>query len=130
MNSKLNQLFTDSEPLDVESVVSVLKQYVRIKQDTNEIFFTENGNKVTVYKKILLFALARKLLKNERSIDTESFSARLVSKKLQIKKGSIDSSFNMLRGKGFIVGSGTNYEIPNYKIGEILTLFEKGNNHD
>ena len=130
MNSKLNQLFTNSEPLDVESVVSILKRYVRIKQDTNEIFFTENGNKVIVYKKILLFALARKLLKTEGIINTESFSAQLTSEKLQIKKGSIDSSFNGLKGKGFILGSGDEYVIPNYKIGEILALFKEENNHD
>lgn len=124
-NSTINELFTDNEPIDMESIIQLLKQYVRVKRDTNEVFFTEDGNKASVLRKILIFALTHKLLKVEGFIETESISARLVSEKLQIKKGSIDSSFNRLRGKGFIIGSGADYVIPHYKIGEIITLLKE-----
>lgn len=127
-NSNLDALFTDSEPLDLESIIQVLKEFVRVKRDNKDIFFTEAGNKTSVPKRILLFALTRKLLKSEGHIENDTFSAKETSKELQTPKGSIDSAFNWLRGKGYILGSGTDYLIPNYKIGEILTILKEKKN--
>ena len=126
-NSPINELFTDSDPLDTEAVVKVIKVFIRIKRETNEIFFTETGNKLSVVKRIILFGLGRKLLKIEKIIETDSFSAKEIAQKLQLIKGTVDASFHSLRGKGFIIGSGSDYVIPNYKISNVLSLLEEKN---
>jgi len=60
--------------------------------------------------------LGKKLLKVEKYVDTESISAKEIAERLQLKKGTVDGLFNNLRGKSYILGSGSDYMIPNYKI--------------
>ena len=123
-SSPINELFTDTEPIDINMIVDVLKSFIRIKRDTNEIFFTEAGNKASVIERILIFALARKVLKVGGHIDSESFSAKGVSDLLQLKKGTVDATFSTLRNKSFILGKGSEYVLPNYKITDILKLLK------
>jgi hypothetical protein len=125
--SPIDELFTDSEPLNISAIVDALKRFIRIKRETHEIFFTDEGNNISILKRILVFGLGKKLLKVEEYIDTESFSAKEVSERLQIKKGTVDGLFNSLRGKSYILGSGSDYTIPNYKITDILALLEEKN---
>lgn len=125
--SPINELFTDTEPIDVNTIVSVLKNFIRIKRDTNEIFFTEVGNQATAIERILIFALGRKVLKVGGHIDSESFSAKEVSALLQLKKGTVDATFSILRNKSFILGSGSKYVLPNYKITDALNLLKSKN---
>ena len=126
-NSAINDLFTDNEPIDKVSIVNVLKKFIRIKKESNEIFLTDIGNELNVVKRILVFGIGKKLLKMENYIETDSFSAKEVAEKLQLKKGTVDASFNTLRTKGYILGSGSEYIIPNYKISDILVLLEEKN---
>lgn len=126
-NSTLDDLFTDSEPLDLKSIIPVLRDFVRIKRDSKVIFFTEAGHQVSVFKKILLFGLTKKILKTEGHIENDSFSARDAHQTLKIPKGSIDSAFNGLKARGYILGSGTDYVIPNYKISNILAILKENN---
>lgn len=125
--SPINDLFTDSEPIDVQNIVEVLKLFIRIKRDTNEIFFTEAGNQTSAIKRIMIFGLGRKILKVGGHIDTESFSAKDVSDLLQLKKGTVDATFNILRSKSLILGSGSSYIVPNYKITDVLSLLRSKN---
>lgn len=125
--SPIDELFTDNEPLDATKIVSVLKKFIRIKRETHEIFFTDEGNKVSIIKRILIFGLGKKLLKYEKYLETESFSAKDISEELQLKKGTVDGLFNTLRGKSHILGSGSDYVIPNYKINDILEILEEKN---
>lgn len=125
--SPINELFVDTEPIDVNTIVKELKIFIRIKRDTNEIFFTEVGNRASAVEKILIFALGRKILKVNGHIDSESFSAKEVSDLLQLKKGTVDATFSILRNKSFILGSGSEYVLPNYKITDVLNLL-KGKN--
>lgn len=122
--SPIDELFTDSEPLDTTMVVNSLKRFIRIKRESHEIFFTDEGNEVSILKRILIFGLGKKLLKLEQYIDSESFSAKEITERLQLKKGTVDGLFNNLRSKSYILGSGSDYLIPNYKINNILTLLE------
>lgn len=125
--SPISELFTDTEPLDVNAIVSVLKLFIRIKRDTNEIFFTEVGNQSSAIERILIFALGRKVLKVGGHIESESFSAKEVSDLLQLKKGTVDATFSILRNKSFILGSGSEYLLPNYKITDVLNLLKSKN---
>ena len=125
--SPIDELFTDSEPLDTITIVNALKRFIRIKRETHEIFFTDEGHRISILKRILVFGLGKKLLKVENYTEAESFSAKEISEELQLKKGTVDGLFNSLRNKSYILGSGSDYSIPNYKIHDILKLLEEKN---
>ena len=114
--SKINELFTSSGPVDTDSVVATLKPLLQIQSETKEMFLTHEGMSLSVAHKVLIYGLAKKLMKIEELIESENFSATQVAKELTINKGSVDSSFNKLRHLGLIVGSGKNYTIPNSKV--------------
>jgi len=126
-NSPINDLFTDSEPVDVAAIVEVVKEYIRIKKNTKEVFFTENAGNANVIKRILAYGLGKKLLKIGGYMETEYFSAKEVAKDLRLKKGTVDGTFNVLKKKNQILGSGSEYIIPNYKITDVLNLLKKRN---
>jgi len=120
--SPLEELFSDSGPVDLDQLVMVLKPFVRIHSDSKEIYLTDQGNKCNIKNKMLIYFLAKKLLKLEEFISTESVSAKEIADKLNLKKGSVDATFKTLRESGFIMGSGKEYNIPNYKISDINTV--------
>lgn len=118
--SPIEELFSDTGPVDVEEAVKILKPLIQVQRESNEIHLTEAGNKETGINKILTYALGKKILKLEKITESENFSAKEVSEKLGLKKGSVDYYFNSLRGHGLILGSGSRYSIPNAKVSEIL----------
>jgi len=120
----IDELFSDGVPFDETAVVKTLKPYVNIQKSTNKIFLN-NVDKLSAKNKILLYSLAKKLLKFSNHIDDETISALEFFNKTKIKKGTIDFAFKDLRDEGLLIGSGSSYEIPNLKISEILTRFDK-----
>lgn len=114
----IEQLFTDSLPVDEKGVVMALKPIITIQKNSKEIFLKDE-KKLTVEDKVLAYGLTKKILKMRGHIENETISAKEVYEKTGIKKGSIDSAFKSLRGK-FIFGKGKSYEIPNYKVTEIV----------
>src|SRR3989339_1037833 len=114
----IEELFTDGSAIDEERVVEALKPLITIQRDTKEIYF-KDSQKITMEDKILAFGLAKKLLKTKGLIEQETISASEIHKKTSFKKGSIDPAFKSLKGK-FLIGKGRDYEIPNYKVNEII----------
>lgn len=119
---KLEDLFTDAGPLNESEIVEAIKPFVMIQKDTLEIHFKETA--LAVDKRILVYGLAKKLLKLRRSIESELITAQEVHQKTGIKKGSIDPGLKKLKDSGFLIGRG-NYEIPAHKISQILKLISK-----
>jgi len=119
----IEELFTDSLPINEKDVVEALKPFIIIQRSSKEIFL-KNEQKLTVEDKILAYGLAKKLLKMHGYIENETISASEVHKKTGIKKGSVDSAFKSLREK-FLFGKGKSYEIPNYKVSEIIKRLQK-----
>ena len=119
----IEELFTDALPVNEKEVVKVLKPIITIQRNSKEIFLKDE-KKLTVEDKILAYGLAKKLLKIREYIDSETISASEVYEKTGIKKGSIDYGFKSLRGK-FLFGKGKSYEIPNYKVNEIIKRLQK-----
>lgn len=124
--SPVEELFSDTGPVDVEKTVRVLKPLMQVQRDTKEIHITEKGRKKTGIDMVLIYSLGKKILKLERIIEGESFSAKEVADNLGLKKGSVDSYFNSLRKRGLILGSGSKYTIPNTKVSAIVNIL-KGN---
>jgi hypothetical protein len=120
--STVEDLFSDSGPFDEAEVVDVLKPFVTIQKGTNEIFIKDHSP--TAEQRILIFGLAKKLLKNKSLIDSELISASEVHQKTGIKKGTIDPAFKKLKETGFFVGKGE-YEIPTPKVPDLLKVLRE-----
>lgn len=114
----IDDLFTDTLPINEKAVVEILKSIITIQRNNNEIFL-KNEKKLTVEDKILAYGLAKKLLKLRNYITSETISASEFYDKTKISKGSIDWAFKSLRGK-FLFGKGKNYEISNSKVDDIV----------
>jgi hypothetical protein len=106
-------LFSDNGPFDEEAVVRALHNHVTIQRSTNRIFFKDTN--LSVEKKILVFGLAKKLLKLKGLTDEEFLTAQEFHEETGIKKGTIDPTFKGLKDKGLLVGK-REYEIPTNKI--------------
>lgn len=122
-------LFSDAGPFDEPSVIKAVFPFVTIQKSTNDIFFKETYP-LTNTEKILVYALAKKLLKTRSLIETEMITAVEVYKKTGIKRGSVDPIFKDLKKDGFLVGK-IEYEVPVTKISQIINLISHHtNNHE
>lgn len=125
---KIEDLFSDAGPFDESAVVQAIMPFITIQKNTNEIFFKDAD--LTVDERILVYGLARKLLKVKGIIESDFITALDFHKKTGIKKGSVDPMFKKLKDSGMLVGK-KEYEIPNHKISDIIKLItKKVNNHD
>ena len=118
----LDDLFSDSGPFDESAVIKAIQPFVTIQKSTNEIFFKESN--LTNEEKILVYGLAKKLLKTKGLITEEMITALEVVKKTGIKRGSVDPTFKALKEKGFLVGK-KEYEIPVHKISQIISSLSR-----
>ena len=118
----IDDLFSDSGPFDEAAVVLTLKPFITIQKSTNEIFF--KGTSQTAEHGILLYGLAKKLLKAKGLIESEMITAQEVHERTGIKKGTIDPTFKKLREAGYLVGKGK-YEIPTPKVSDAINLLCK-----
>jgi len=110
-------LFSDSGPFDEEEVVKALHEHVTIQRSTNKIFFKDSA--LSVEKKVLVYGLAKKLLKLKGLAEDEFMTAQEFHEATSIKKGTIDPVFKGLKDKGLLVGK-REYEIPTGKVLSIV----------
>lgn len=118
----VEDLFSDSGPFDEAEVVKAILPFVTIQKSTHEIFF--KGSSLTIEQRILIYGLAKKLLKTKGLIENETITAAEVHKKTSIKKGSIDPTFKKLKDNGYLVGK-SDYEIPVPKISDVIEVINK-----
>lgn len=111
----IEQLFTDSGLINEGEATKVLKNFVTINRTNYEIYFKGEAKNLTVEERIIVYGLAKKLIKLGGYVDSEEFSAEEIKSGSDIKSGSVDSAFKKLRDTGFLVGSGSKYIIPTYK---------------
>lgn len=123
----LDDLFSDAGPFDESAVVKAIMPFITIQKNTNEIFFKESN--LTVDERILVYGLAKKLLKAKGVIESDFITAMEFHKKTGIKKGSVDPAFKKSKDLGMLVGK-KEYEIPNHKVSEIIKLMAKKANND
>lgn len=124
-NNKLTieDLFTDSQPINEEEIVQILKQILVVERDNNQVHFLDQKS-LKMEEKILAYGLAKKLLKIKGVIQEEEFSASQFRNETGLKKGSIDPAFSNLKDK-YIAGKNKSYKVINYKINEILKMLKK-----
>ncbi len=115
----IEALFSDSGAFDEITAVTALQPYLTIQRSTNKIFFKESS--LSVVKKILAYALAKKLLATKKHVPTDMITAIEFQKATGINKGTIDPSFKTLKDKGFLVGK-LEYELPAHKIPSVIQM--------
>src|SRR3990167_2591217 len=93
----LDDLFSDSGPFDESAVIQAVHPFITIQKSTNGIFFKES--KLTNEEKILVYGLAKKLLKTKGLITEEMITALEFYRKTGIKRGSVDPTFKALKEK-------------------------------
>jgi len=113
----INDLFTDGGIFDESEVVSAIQPHVAIQKDTNEIL--PRNSDLSIEKRILVYGLAKKLLKVKGYIEDDSMTPREFHDKTGVKQGSVDPSFKKLKDAGLLVGKSKS-EIPNFKIAQII----------
>lgn len=118
----IDDLFSDSGPFDEAEVVKAIQPFVTIQKATNDIFFKSSSK--TTEQRILIYGLAKKLLKIKGLVDSEMITAIEIQKKTSIKRGSIDPTFKKLKENGFLVGK-IDYEIPIPKIPDVIKIINK-----
>src|SRR5690349_21670531 len=123
----IEDLFSDSGPFDEGAVVEALRPYITIQKSTHEIFFKDSSP--TAEQRVLLYALAKKLLKAKELIGSEMITAQEVHKKTGIKKGTIDPIFKKLKETGYLVGKGE-YEVPMPKVADAVKSLSKLKSHE
>jgi len=121
----VDDLFSDSGPFDEAEVVKSIQPFITIQKSTHEIFFKDSSP--TTEQRILIYGLAKKLLKAKGLIETEMITALEVHQKTGIKKGSVDPAFKRLKGTGLLVGKGE-YEIPVPRISRALEIIARKQN--
>ncbi|MFA5135002.1 MAG: hypothetical protein WC505_04430 [Patescibacteria group bacterium] len=117
--TSFDSLFSDSGPFDENEVIQVLHDHVTIQRSSNKIFFKDTDLSVT--KKILVYGLAKKLLKMKGLSETDLITAQEFREATRISKGTIDPAFKTLKDKGLLVGK-REYEIPTSRVASIAKL--------
>lgn len=121
-NLAVEDLFSDSGPVDEQAILKTLMPLLTIQKSTNQIFFKDV--KLTANERILAFALAKKLLKAKNIIENEMVNAIEICKSTGLKRGTVDPCFKALKESGLLVGK-SEREIPNHQINKIIKMLTR-----
>ena len=123
--SALEELYTDAGELDVPRIVNAIKNLVSIQRSDNKVFFSQAGHSLKNDDKMLAYCLVKKLLASEGKVEDEGVSGKEIHEATEIPKGTVDPAIQKLKKTGLLVGSGSNYQIPNRRVAEVLERLEK-----
>jgi DNA-binding MarR family transcriptional regulator len=110
----------------VSELVTKLKPFIRIDEQSGKIFFVESV-KFSNTQKILLFSIGKFLAEKAGIINTSSFSIAEISKELNILTTTLSAPLGDLVKKGFIEKDNVKYRILYPKIDSILTTLIEAN---
>lgn len=125
----LDKIFTNQRDVDIDTLAEILEPYIRINIEDSSIFLIEAGVKLPIHEKLMLFLLARKVLKIKNLIEGEGISPTELISETQLKEGSVHPGLKLLRSKGLVVVKNGKYMIPNYQVIEIKKVFAKRRNY-
>ena len=119
----IDDLYSDSGTFNQEEVLLMLKGKIVFSRE-NDIVFNTDPTKLKVQDAILLYALAKKILKTNQRIEDEIITYSEVIKKTGINKNTIGVVIKRLKDKNILMKSEAGYEIPAFKIKEVLELIK------
>ena len=122
----IDDLYTDTGTFDEQIVLQALHQKVAFTKE-NEILFTSDPTKMKPRDVILLFALAKKILKIHSKIEADIITNAELIDKTKVNKNTINVNIMRLKEKKLLIASGAGYEIPMFKVNEALSLLTESN---
>ena len=123
MNDKITieDLYSAEDSFNQEAVLLTLKGKVIFTKE-HEILFAIDPSTLKAREAILLYALAKKILKVNQKIDDEVTTTAEITDKADLKNNTTRGTIGRLKEKNFLIRSGTGYEIPIFKVAEVLNL--------
>jgi hypothetical protein len=117
----IDDLYTDTGTFDQQKVLSVLQSKIAFTRD-NEILFTMDPTKIKTRDVIILYALAKKVLKSNSKIENEVITNAELLDKTKINKNTVNVTIMRLKKKKLLLASGSGYELPMFKVNEAVSL--------
>ncbi|MDE0297593.1 MAG: hypothetical protein OXN17_03090 [Candidatus Poribacteria bacterium] len=115
----IDDLYSDAGSYDEEAVLLTLRDKIIFSQE-HEILFVIDPTNLKARKAILLYALAKKMLKANQKIDDEIITNAEITDKVKLKDNTVRGTIKRLRDQKFLVRSGSGYEIPVFKVEDVL----------
>lgn len=117
----IDDLYTDTGTFDQQKVLEALQSKVAFTRD-NEILFTADPTKMKARDVIILYALAKKVLKVNSKIENEIITNAEILDKTKINKNTVNVTIMRLKEKKLLIASGSGYELPMFKVNEVISL--------
>ncbi|GEM_PF-1377190 len=117
----IDDLYTDTGTFDQQKVLEALQSKVAFTRD-NEILFTVDPTKMKARDVIILYALAKKVLKVNSKIENEIITNAEILDKTKINKNTVNVTIMRLKEKKLLIASGSGYELPMFKVNEVISL--------
>ena len=123
MTSKItiDDLYSDTGTFNEEAVLHTLKDKIIFTRE-NEIVFITDPTNLKAQNQILLYALAKKVLKINQKIEDEVITVAEVSDKTKMNRNTLGVALKRLKDKNILMKSPSGYEIPAFKVEEVLGL--------
>ncbi len=115
----IDDLYSDAGTFDQEGVLTMLKGKVVFTKE-NEVLFTVDPTKLKARNAILLYALAKKVLRVNNKIDDEIITNAEILDKAKLTKSNVGVTIMRLKDKKILMPSGSGYELPTFKVAEVL----------
>lgn len=115
----IEDLYSDVGLFDQEAVLLTLKGKVTFSKE-NEILFTIDPANLKTSRVVLMYALAKKVLKVNEKIDDELISAAEITDKMRLNRNTVGVAIMRLKNKKLLMPSGSGYEIPLFKVAEVI----------
>lgn len=115
----IDDLYSDAGTFDEEAVLTMLKGKVVFTKE-NEVLFTVDPTKLKGRDAILLYALAKKVLRANNKIDDEIITNAEILDKAKLTKSNVGVTIMRLKDKKILMPSGSGYELPTFKVAEVL----------
>ena len=126
-NISIEDLYSDTGSFDEQAVLRTLRGKITFSTE-NAIQFAIDPTELKTREAILLYILAKKALKVNQKIDDDTITSAEVTEKTKLNNNSVRSTIKRLKEKKLIMPSGIGYEIPTFKVAEVLDLL--GGNQD
>ncbi len=117
----IDDLYTDTGTFDQQKVLQALHSRIVFTKD-NEILFTADPSKLKARDVILLYALAKKVLRVNSKIDSDAITNAEILDKIKINKNTVNVTIMRLKEKKLLMSAGAGYEIPMFKVDEAILL--------
>ena len=122
---QLEDLYTDDSLINESEISTSIHPIVVIHRESKKILIKSDEYSNT--QKIVAYALAKKLLHNKDKEYIEGVTVSEIIRELGFKRGTADGEMGKLRKLGIfiLIDKEIGYEIPMYKITEVLAIINK-----